>query len=116
MLEEKGDCFSSRPTGAPFIISDPPKLVCTSTPTVYPPASGGRTLDEVPMPPLKPKARVPVPAPIAPSIIGPDFALFMAVKTCSFFIYRPRISFNPPSLVSPTTGLTDRISGLSEII
>jgi len=43
------------------MVSTPPKLVWTRTPTVYPPSWGGRRREEVPMPPLKPSATVPVP-------------------------------------------------------
>src|SRR5438128_10657397 len=46
---------------APAMVSTPPKLVWTRTPTVHPPSWGGRRREEVPMPPLKPSATVPVP-------------------------------------------------------
>jgi D-aminopeptidase len=36
------------------------------------------------IPPLNPNALVPVPAPIDPSITGPDFAFLIAFKTCFF--------------------------------
>ena len=56
--------FNFLPILTPPILKTPPKLVCTNTPTVYPPNEVGITLDEVPIPPLKPKQTVPVPAPI----------------------------------------------------
>jgi len=68
---------SSRPTGAPPICSVPPKFDCTSTPTVYPPV----VRDAVPMPPLKPNAIVPVPAPTAPSSTVPPCAPWIAAST-----------------------------------
>src|SRR5689334_7226603 len=61
---------SSRPIGAPAIVSEPPKLLCTNTPTVYAPAR----LDAVPMPPFQPNVIVPAPAPTDPSATGPIFA------------------------------------------
>ena len=62
---------SSFPTGAPTTCSTPPKLLCTSTPTVHPPSDSGRRRDDVPIPPFQPKATVPVPAPTLPSATGP---------------------------------------------
>ena len=84
---------SSTPTGAPLILSTPPKFVCTSTPTVYPCKFVGKRRDAVPMPPLNPKATVPVPAPTAPSSTGPDLALRIALKTSSRPTGRERMSF-----------------------
>ena len=54
------------PTGTPSTVSRcrSPKFVSTSTPTVCP---DGTSRDEVPMPPLKPRQLIPVPAPTAPS-------------------------------------------------
>src|SRR4051794_22750104 len=74
-------------TGVPRTVSVPEKLLWTSTPTVPPPGvadpaaavaraevsfgGGGVELvmrrDDVPMPALKPRAAVPVPAPTQPS-------------------------------------------------
>ena len=64
------------------------------------------------MPPFQPKATVPVPAPTAPSSTAPDRALVIAESTCSRATCRPRMSFNPPSLVSPTSALTERTFSL----
>jgi hypothetical protein len=64
------------------------------------------------MPPLKPKATVPVPAPTAPSSTLPPFAERSAAKTSSRPTCRPRMSFKSPSFVSPTTGLIERTSSL----
>ena len=60
------------------------------------------------MPPFQPKARVPVPAPTDPSSTGPVRADSSAARTCPGVIGRARMSFRPPSLVSPTTGLIER--------
>jgi len=65
----------------PAICRIPLKLVCTSTPTVYPPKLGGKILEEVPIPPLYPKQIVPVPAPTAPSSTSPEDAVFIAFIT-----------------------------------
>ena len=118
------ECFSLTSTSyKKFIIrsmfgqtDDPPKLVWTKTPTVKPPACLVNTRDDVPIPPLYPNALVPVPAPIEPSVTSPDLAFLIAFKTCVFVTWRPWISFNPLSFVSPTTGFTDLILGLSIII
>ena len=64
------------------------------------------------MPPLKPKATVPVPAPTEPSSTSPSLADFKAAKTSSRPTWRPRMSFNCPSFVSATTGFTERTSSL----
>ena len=50
---------------------------------------------------VKPKHRVPVPAPTLPSTTAPPLALRIASTTFSRFTCIPRISFRPPSLVSP---------------
>ena len=60
------------------------------------------------MPPLKPKATVPVPAPTEPSSTTPPAALASASRTWLFSTCMPRISFRVPSLVSPTTTFTER--------
>ena len=62
------------------------------------------------MPPLKPKATVPAPAPTEPSSTGPLFAFLMAANTSSRVMCLPRISFRYPSFVSPTSGLIDSTS------
>ena len=49
---------SSTPTGAPAMLRNPPKLVCTSAPTIEPFAN---LRDAVPIPPFNPNATVPVP-------------------------------------------------------
>jgi len=56
----------SLPTGTPSIVSRPrsPKLDSRSTPTVCP---DGVSREAVPIPPLKPRQLIPVPAPTAPS-------------------------------------------------
>src|SRR5580658_10684767 len=61
-----GAAGSARPTATPLTVSRSwlPKFVSTSTPTVCP---DGVTRDEVPIPPLKPRQLMPVPAPTAPS-------------------------------------------------
>ena len=53
---------------------------------------------------------VPVPAPTAPCSTGPGIAVSMARTTSAAVTTRARMSFSPPSLVSPTTALTERIS------
>jgi hypothetical protein len=60
---------SRRPHGTPSTTSwsRVPKLVSSSTATVWP---SGVTRDAVPMPPLKPRQLIPVPAPTAPSAGG----------------------------------------------
>ncbi len=64
------------------------------------------------MPPFHPNATVPVPAPTAPSSTVPSRADVMAAATCSRVTWRPRMSFRPPSLVSPTSAFTDRTFSL----
>ena len=64
------------------------------------------------MPPFHPKATVPVPAPTAPSSTGPIVAPAMAAVTWSRVTWSPRMSFIPPSFVSPTTTFTDRTFSL----
>ena len=64
------------------------------------------------MPPFQPNATVPVPAPIAPSSTAPSRAEAIAAVTWSRVTCRPRMSFRPPSLVSPTSALTDRTFSL----
>ena len=64
------------------------------------------------MPPLKPKQTVPVPAPTQPSATSPAEASRRAARTSARVTCRPRMSFSRPSLVSPTTALTDRTSSL----
>ena len=49
---------SSTPTGAPAMLRNPPKLVCTSAPTIEPFAN---LRDAAPIPPFNPNATVPVP-------------------------------------------------------
>src|SRR5438876_8300837 len=94
------------------MVSTPPKFVCTKTPTVYPPSLGGRRREEVPMPPLKPNATVPVPAPTEPSSTGPPLAFLMAANTSSRVMCRPRISFRYPSF-----RLADqRVNGLDILV
>ncbi|MNQ70022.1 hypothetical protein D3C85_846450 [compost metagenome] len=92
------------------MLSTPPKFDCTSTPTVKPPRLSGSLRELVPIPPLKPKAMVPVPAPTAPCSTGPLVAVSMARTTSAAVTTRARMSFSPPSLVSPTTALTERMS------
>ena len=65
-------------SGAPPMRRSPPKFDWTRTPTVYPPST---RRDAVPIPALKPKAMVPVPAPTQPSATLPPSALSMAAKT-----------------------------------
>ena len=60
--------------------------------------------EAVPVPPLKPCATMPVPPPTLPSGTGPDEAPFSAAQTCSCRTWKPAMSFNPASDVSPTTG------------
>src|ERR1022692_4755020 len=72
----------------------------------------GNTRELVPIPPFQPNASVPVPAPTAPSATGPEFAASIACKTSSRLMTRFRISFNVPSLVSPTAGLMERACSL----
>src|SRR2546426_1901140 len=92
------------------MVSTPPKFVCTRTPTVYPPSLGVRRREDVPMPPLKPNATVPVPAPTEPSSTDPPLAFLMAANASSRVMCRPRMSFRYPSFVSPTSGLMDSTS------
>jgi hypothetical protein len=51
-----------------------PKLASASTPSVCAVLSSAKRREAVPMPPLKPKALMPVPAPTAPSATGPAAA------------------------------------------
>ena len=70
------------------------------------------------MPPFQPNATVPVPAPTLPSCTAPPVAVSSARRTASAVTGRARISLSPPSLVSPTTTLSDRtccMSGLASI-
>ena len=72
-LRAPGPGGSSRPAGTPSMVSRSrsPKLAITSTPTVYcarPRRAASR--EAVPMPPLKPRQLIPVPAPTAPSAGG----------------------------------------------
>jgi len=106
---------SSRPTGAPAICRMPPKLDWTSTPTVYPPSDVGSKRELVPIPPFQPNADVPVPAPTAPSSTGPVVAALSAALTSTGRIGRVRMSFRPPSFVSPTTGFMDRTRSMPSI-
>src|SRR5256885_1252450 len=53
------------------MVSTPPKLLCTSAPTVQPPSIRGSRRLAVPMPPFQPNATVPRPAPTAPSATPP---------------------------------------------
>ncbi len=64
------------------------------------------------MPPFQPKARVPVPAPTLPSATGPGAACSIADRTSAGVTRRARMSFRAPSLVSPTSALTERTSSL----
>ena len=100
---------TARPTGRPSTrrSSTHPKLVCTSAPRVKvrPPTSSRREAE--PMPPFSPKHTVPFPAPTSPS--GKSLA---AVSTASMrwdrSAGRSWLQHSVPSLVSPTTGLTER--------
>src|SRR5205809_3392846 len=62
------------------------------------------------MPPLKPNATVPVPAPTEPSSTAPLLAFLIAANTSSRVMCRPLMSFRYPSFVSPTSGLMDSTS------
>ncbi len=64
------------------------------------------------MPPFQPKATVPVPAPTDPSATGPVRAAAMAARPSAVVTRRARMSLRPPSLVSPTTALTERTFSL----
>ena len=85
-----------------------PKLAITIDPTVYPSPSRVRTREADPMPPLKPRQRMPRPPPTAPSSkSSPDSSAFRsASRTSSSVTWKPLISFSPPSLHSVTTGFT----------
>ncbi len=61
-----------------------PKLASASTPSVWPPPSRSKRREAVPMPPLKPKALMPVPAPTAPSATGPEAAASSAREGVAF--------------------------------
>ena len=69
--------------------------------------------DDVPMPPFQPNATVPVPAPTAPSSTAP---LVRAVDRRRDVLARARAGRGcrsaPPSLVSPTSALTERTFSL----
>ena len=94
--------------------STPPKFVWTMTPTVYPPSLGVRRREEVPMPPLKPNATVPVPAPTEPSSTRPPWLREASWSFATDYICGSRLSFGnchndagienlaPPSFVQPT--------------
>ncbi len=101
---------SSRPSGSPATVSASrePKLVSSRTPTVWPAAV---TRDEVPMPPLKPRQDIPVPAPTAPSAGGSPAprdasAAAWAARTSSPLTCIRRQSLRWESSHSPTTGIT----------
>jgi hypothetical protein len=64
------------------------------------------------MPPFQSNATVPVPAPKAPSRTGPSRAASIAAMASAGFTRRARMSLRKPSLVSPTTALTERTSSL----
>ncbi len=64
------------------------------------------------MPPFHPKAEVPVPAPTEPSATGPSSASSIARSTSTSRIAQRRMSLSQPSLVSPTTALTEHTSSL----
>ena len=73
----------------------------------------------MPMPPLKSKQLMPVPAPTQPSATGPAAAPSRAARTCSSRTCMPRRSLRNPSSHSPTTGMTASsmpASGLPSII
>ena len=99
--------------GTPATVSVPEKLVCTSTPTVQEPRSPRSTRrDALPMPPLKPSAAVPLPAPTQPCSTGSSVAVRSASKTCASVIGLLRMSERCPSFVSPTIGLSDSTASL----
>src|SRR5437660_4402950 len=100
------------------MVRTPPKFVWTRTPTVYPPSLGGRRREEVPMPPLKPNATVPVLAPTEPSSTAPLLAFLIAANTSSrVMCRRPLMSFtylrqSPPNFpASPSHPQTHRFHG-----
>ncbi len=109
---------SSRPTGTPSTVSRSrwPKLVISSTATVWPP---GVTRDEVPIPPLKPRHDMPGPAdPTAPSSGGAAeprdaSAASWAARTSSAVTHIVRMSLRKESSHSATTGtkMSSTISG-----
>ena len=92
--------------GTPAIDSVPLKFVCTIAPTVNGWPATGTIREEVPMPPLKPRATVPAPAPTAPSATGPAAADASASSTWATPSGRVRMSERKPSFVSPTTGFS----------
>ena len=99
---------SSRPTGTPSTVSRSrwPKLVISSTATVWPP---GVTRDDVPMPPLKPRHDIPVPPPTDPSSGGAAdprdaSAASWAARTSSGATHMVRMSLRKESSHSATTG------------
>ncbi len=60
-----------------------PKFVSVSTPTVWP---DGTRRDAVPMPPLKPRQLIPVPAPTAPSAGGWGWRAAPAARAASLAV------------------------------
>src|SRR4029434_201247 len=57
------------------------------------------------MPPFKPNATVPVPAPIAPSATAPALACSIASIACRWVIVRARMSLRRAPVVLPATAL-----------
>src|SRR5262249_42581457 len=60
--------------------------------------------EDVPMPPLNPWQRIPVPPPTLPSATGPAPAPAIASSTCSALTWNASMSLSQPSYVSATTG------------
>src|SRR5262249_61539820 len=66
----------------------------------------------LPLPPFHPDTERRAPAPPPPSAPGPAAADRIAAMTWSRVTWNPRMSLSPPSLVSPTSALTDRTCSL----
>ena len=71
-----------------------------------PPASAGSRRDAVPIPPLKSKHAMPVPAPTHPSATGPEAASESAAATSSSDNGKDSTSDSHESSHSLTTGMT----------
>ncbi len=73
---------------------------------MYPPAAVPSTREAVPIPPLKSKHCIPVPAPMQPSSTGPGAAASSAAATSSSLSGNERTSESRESSHSVTTGMT----------
>ena len=101
---------SSRPTGTPSIVSIAAEVRLHQHAERVAAEPRGQHARRGADAALPAEARVPVPAPTEPSATGPPRRRAIAASTCSRVTCWPRMSFRPPSLVSPTSAFTERTS------